>query len=186
MAKFFDEINDQLRTFIESQKIFFVATAGEEGRINLSPKGYDSLRVLGPNRLLWINLSGSGNETAAHLLAVNRITLMFCSFDDKPLILRVYGSAKAYHPRDAEWSSLSNEFESFPGMRQIIDVTVDSAQTSCGWGVPLLEFSGEREKLVQHNAAKSPEAIQKGWVEKNAFSIDGLPTGIDEATDRSE
>ena len=178
MAKFFDEINQKLRTFIEKQKIFFVATADECGRVNLSPKGYESLRVMGPNRILWLNLSGSGNETAAHLLAVNRITLMFCSFESNPLILRVYGSANTIHPGDDSWPALAAEFDDYPGMRQFIDVTVDSVQTSCGFGVPFFDYAGPREELIERSEAKGAKAIERGWREKNAISIDGLPTGI--------
>ena len=179
MAKFFDEIDEKLKSFILDQKIFFVATAARDGRINLSPKGYDSLRVLGPTRIVWLNLSGSGNETAAHLLSLNRITLMFCSFDSTPLILRVYGSGKAIHPRDEHWPELAQKFRDYPGMRQIIDVKVESVQTSCGFGVPFFDFAGERNKLVEHFDAKGVEATESGWLTKNAISIDGLPTGIE-------
>lgn len=178
MAKFFDEINDKLGRFIESQKVFFVATAAPDGRINLSPKGYDALKVLGPNRVTWMNLSGSGNETAAHLLASNRMTLMFCAFEDPPLILRIYGTAETVHPRDDQWNDLAANFEDFLGARQIYDMRVDSVQTSCGFGVPLYDFSGQRSKLLDHFEAKESGAIEKGWAEKNAISIDGLPTGI--------
>ncbi len=178
MAKFFDELNDQLAEFVAAQKIFFVATAAPDGRINLSPKGYDSLHVLGPNRILWLNLSGSGNETAAHLLACNRMTLMFCDFQNKPLILRIYGQAKTIHPRDAEWDGLSGHFKDFPGARQVFDMQIDSVQTSCGFGVPLFDFVGERSKLLEHTAAKGDEVVRQGWLKKNALSIDGLDTGI--------
>ena len=178
MAKFFDEIPDKLANFIAAQKIFFVATAATEGRINLSPKGYDALRVLGPNRIIWLNLSGSGNETAAHIRAQNRITLMFCAFQDAPLILRVYGSAKTIHPRDELWEDLYSHFDDYSGARQIFDLHVESVQTSCGFGVPLYDFVGERSKLIEHSDAKGREAIEQAWPEKNAISIDGLQTGI--------
>ncbi|MEL7499096.1 MAG: pyridoxamine 5'-phosphate oxidase family protein [Planctomycetota bacterium] len=178
MAKFFDEINDKLAEFIRSQKVFFVATADESGRINLSPKGYDALSILDSNRIIWMNLSGSGNETAAHLRVANRITLMFCSFVDPPLILRVYGTAETVHPRDENWNELSGHFDDFAGARQIFDVRVDSLQTSCGFGVPYFDFAGQRDKLIEHYAAKGVEATEKGWSTKNAKSIDGLDTGI--------
>ncbi|MFK7737836.1 MAG: pyridoxamine 5'-phosphate oxidase family protein [Pirellulaceae bacterium] len=178
MAKFFEAITDKLGEFIAAQHVFFVATAAEDGRINLSPKGYDALRVLGPKRLIWLNLSGSGNETAAHVRAVNRMTLMFCAFEGAPLILRIYGSAKTIHPRDEEWSQLYKHFDDYSGARQIFDLQVESLQTSCGFGVPLYEFAGERSKLIEHSDAKGREIIEKGWAEKNATSIDGLETGI--------
>ena len=140
MAKFFDELNEFLIQFIEKQKLFFVATAAADGRINVSPKGYDSLVVLNPNRIVWLNLSGSGNETAAHLRAVNRMTLMFCSFEEKPLILRIYGTADTIHPRDKSWAELAQYFPDHPGARQIFNMSIDSAQTSCGYAVPFYEF----------------------------------------------
>jgi hypothetical protein len=178
MAKFFDEITEKLRAFIAAQHVFFVATAAEDGRINLSPKGYETLRVLDPKRILWLNLSGSGNETAAHLRAVNRMTLMFCAFEGAPLILRIYGSAQTVHPRDEEWSGLYAHFGDYSGARQIFDVHVESLQTSCGFGVPLYEFAGERSKLIEHSDAKGRVAIEQSWAKKNATSIDGLDTGI--------
>ena len=178
MAAFFDEINEKLANFIARQKIFFVATAAKDGRVNLSPKGYDAIRVLSPTRLVWLNLSGSGNETAAHLRVCNRMTLMFCAFEDPPLILRVYGSAQAIHPRDEEWAELNHLFDEFAGSRQIFDMNVESVQTSCGFGVPLFDFAGERGKLLDHHDSKGREAIESGWAKKNARSIDGLDTGI--------
>lgn len=183
MAKFYDELNDKLLDFILAQKIFFVATAAAEGRVNLSPKGYDALRVLGRKRIVWLNLSGSGNETAAHLRAVNRLTLMFCGFEDPPMILRAYGTAATIHPRDEEWSALYSHFDELPGARQIFDMQLESIQTSCGFGVPYFQFSGERSKLVEHTAAKGQAAIERGWIERNARSIDGLNTGIDDSRD---
>lgn len=180
MAKFFDSITPKLQEFIEAQHMFFVATADTDGRINLSPKGYDCMRVLGPNRIVWLNLSGSGNETAAHLRAVNRMTLMFCAMAGVPLILRMYGTAKTIHPRDEAWEPLYEHFGDFSGARQIFDVQIDSLQTSCGFGVPLYEFVGDRSKLIEHSDAKGRATIEKGWLEKNAVSIDGLDTGIAE------
>ena len=178
MAKFFEEITDKLLSFIEAQRIFFVATAARDGRVNLSPKGYDSLRILSPQRIVWLNLSGSGNETAAHLLDSNRITLMFCSFDEAPLILRVYGSATTVHPSDESWDELAEHFEKYPGARQIFDIKVDSLQTSCGFGVPFFHFQGDRDRLKTHFESKGADAIERGWIEKNSRSIDGFPTGI--------
>ncbi len=178
MANFFDSINPKLQAFIEAQKIFFTATAAAEGRINLSPKGLDSLRVVDPNRVVWLNLTGSGNETAAQLREVNRITLMFCSFEEKPLILRLYGSARTIHPKDGEWETLYQLFPDDNGARQIFDVSIESVQTSCGFAVPLMEFQQEREVLTDWSSKQGKKGIKAYWEKKNQVSIDGLPTGI--------
>ncbi len=178
MAVFYDAIDDKISAFIQQQMIFFVATAAEDGRVNLSPKGYQSLKVLGPNRVVWLNLSGSGNETAAHVLAVNRMTLMFCSFEGPPNILRLYGTATTVHPRDEKWDELLVNFDGIAGARQIFDVHVDSAQTSCGYGVPLFDHQGERDALIKSAEKKGPARLQEGWATKNRVSIDGLDTGI--------
>jgi hypothetical protein len=178
MAKFFSELTPFLQEFIAQQKMYFVASAADEGRINLSPKGLDSFRILGPNRVAWLNLTGSGNETAAHLLKANRITVMFNSFDEKPLILRLYGTAKTIHPRDAEWHDLIPLFPTKRGSRQIIEMQVESAQTSCGWGVPKMDYVSERHQLDKWASEKSDEKISEYWDEKNTESIDGFPTGI--------
>ena len=132
MGKRFDEIGDRRREFIERQKMFFVGTADSDGRVNVSPKGMDSLKVLGDNRVVWLNLTGSGNETAAHLIENDRMTLMFCAFEGSPLILRLYGHARVIHQRDAEWEGLFSMFRPIPGARQIMDMRVDLVQESCG------------------------------------------------------
>ena len=129
MSKFYKELNEKLREFIGNQKIFFVGTAAPEGRINLSPKDMDSLRILNANQLIWLNLTGSGNETAAHVLEQPRMTLMFCSFEGKPLIIRVYGKARAIHPREDEWAGWIPLFPEYLGTRQIFLLDVESAQT---------------------------------------------------------
>lgn len=178
MAQFFDGIEPKIRTFIEDQKVFFVATAGDQGRVNLSPKGYDSLAVIGPTRVIWLNLSGSGNETAAHLLSQNRMTLMFCSFEGPPRILRLYGTAKTIHPRDESWLELLEQFETTEGARQIFDMQVESVQTSCGYGVPLFDFVAERDTLIKHAQKFSSDEQEARWAKNNLISIDGLPTGI--------
>ena len=178
MAAFYDSIDDKIKKFINQQKIFFVATAAQDGRVNLSPKGYESLAVLGPNRVAWLNLSGSGNETVAHLLSLNRMTLMFCSFQGPPRILRLYGTAKTYHQRDPEWSELASEFPDLPGARQIFDMDIQTVQTSCGYGVPLFDFAGQRDTLLKHAEKFSPEEQAERWAKNNLVSIDGKPTGI--------
>ena len=178
MAKFYDSLNSRLQTFIKNQKIFFVATAPEEGRINLSPKGMDSLRILDENRILWLNVTGSGNETAAHLLENPRITIMMCSFEGAPNILRIYGKGKAIHPKDNEWSNLISLFPETLGTRQIFDITVESVQTSCGMSIPFFDYKGEREQLNDWAKEKGDEGIQQYWQDRNLTSIDGKPTNI--------
>jgi hypothetical protein len=171
-------IEDSLRDFIEAQKVFFVATAAPEGRVNLSPKGMDTLRVVGPNRIVWLSLTGSENETAAHLAECPRMTLMWCSFEAKPLILRAYGNAKVFYPRAKEWGQLSTLFPPQPGARQIFDLDVDLALTSCGFGVPLFEYVGQRETLQRWAERKGPEGIHEFWEKRNQLSIDNRPTHI--------
>ncbi|MEL6987628.1 MAG: pyridoxamine 5'-phosphate oxidase family protein [Bacteroidota bacterium] len=158
--------------------MFFVATADQDGRINLSPKGLDSLVVLDPSNVLWLNLTGSGNETAAHLLKVNRMTLMFCSFDEQPLILRLYGTSETFHNKDEEWSDLLSQFPNFLGARNIFKLNIDSVQTSCGFAVPEYTFKGQRSILKDWAEKKGDDGIKQYWKDKNVTSIDGLPTGI--------
>jgi hypothetical protein len=178
MAKQMDSISSALQAFIEEQKIFFVATADTDGRVNLSPKGLDSFKVLDKNRVIWLNLTGSGNETAAHLQSVNRMTIMFCSFTKQPLILRLYGTAKCYHASDEEFETLAHHFPNYNGSRQIFDVKVEMVQTSCGFAVPFYEFTEERDTLTKWSNAKSKEEMQAYWEQKNTVTIDGKSTGI--------
>ncbi|MFQ6547345.1 pyridoxamine 5'-phosphate oxidase family protein [Aestuariibius sp. 2305UL40-4] len=174
------KLNGTLRRFIERQPVFFVATAAPTGRVNLSPKGADTLRILGDTRLRWLNLSGSGNETAGHLRLANRITLMFCAFEGDALILRVYGRADILHPRDVGWDAAAADFPSMAGSRQIFDVTIDSVQTSCGTGVPLMAYQGQRagEELLPYYEEIGPEGVDAYWRKKNTETIDGFPTGL--------
>ncbi len=181
MAKRYPEIPGHLKRFIEAQPLFFVATATAEGHINLSPKGLDSLRVIGPRRVLWRNLTGSGNETAAHVLHDGRMTLLFCAFEGDPLILRLYGRARMVQPGDADWAELCSRFEPLPGARQLFDLEVELVQTSCGMGVPLMEYRGQRTELVDWAAKKGEAGLRDYRREKNRVSLDGLPTGIDGA-----
>tara|TARA_R110002126_G_scaffold1015_21_gene6043 strand:- start:11295 stop:11849 length:555 start_codon:yes stop_codon:yes gene_type:complete len=180
MAEFFDALNDDHIAFITKQPMFFVATAAADGRINLSPKGYDAFRVLGPDRVAYLDLGGSGNETHAHLVADGRITIMFNNFANPALIMRLYGHGQPVLPQDEGWDELATHFDILPGTRQIFDISVDTVQTSCGWGVPRMEMTAERETLVKYHRQSDPDA----WVEKmsgRVQSIDGLPT---RATDR--
>lgn len=170
-------INDEIRVFIEKQKIYFTASAGPEGKVNVSPKGMDTLRVLGPNRVAWLNITGSSNETAAHLLENDRLTLMFCAFEGEPLIVRLYGHARAVHPRDAGWEEWLALFPPLPGARQVMVVEIDLVLTSCGYGVPLFDYRGERDRLLAWEK-KGPEGVREYWRKKNQTSLDGKPTGI--------
>ncbi|HEY2522885.1 MAG TPA: pyridoxamine 5'-phosphate oxidase family protein [Streptosporangiaceae bacterium] len=178
MAQQYGEISDRLAKFIAAQHLFFVATAAREGRVNVSPKGLDALRVLGPNRVIWLNGTGSGNETAAHLLDVNRMTLMFCSFERQPLILRLYGAATEIQPDQPEWDEFVGFFPLILGARQIFDMRVDLVQTSCGYGVPLMEYADERPLMAQWAEKKGPDGLEAYHRDKNQTSIDGFPTGL--------
>lgn len=178
MAKRFDRIGEQHRAFIEAQKLFFVATAAREGHVNVSPKGLESLRVLDASTVLWLNGTGSGNETAAHILDSPRMTLMFCAFEGAPLILRLYGEAVVYHPRDAAWRGYLGLFPALKGARQIFKLHVTLVQTSCGFGVPLLDFVGERELMHTWAEKRGEDGVRTYWAEKNQLSLDGLPTHI--------
>lgn len=180
MAKRFARIEDDHRRIIGEQQMFFVATAARDGRVNLSPKGMDSFRILGPDRIAWLNLTGSGNETAAHLLDNARMTVMFCSFTQRPMILRLYGTARAVHRDAAGWNALAAHFPALPGARQIFDMAVDLVQTSCGFAVPFYDFAGERRVLHDWAAQKSDGDLRAYWAERNATSLDGRPTRADD------
>lgn len=171
-------LNKDLESFINEQKVFFVATAPHSGKINLSPKGLDTLRILGPNKIAWLNLTGSGNETAAHIHENRRITLMFCAFNGKPLILRLYGQGTNVHATSPEWEALLGLFPGIPGARQVILIDVEQVQTSCGFGVPLMTYTGERNQLDKWAEDKGPQGVQDYWTKHNQTSLDGLPTGI--------
>ncbi|MDX8350102.1 pyridoxamine 5'-phosphate oxidase family protein [Cognatiyoonia sp. IB215446] len=174
------KLNTTLRNFIEKQHVFFVATAAADGRVNVSPKGMDSLRIIDNNRIVWLNLTGSGNETAAHLRDVNRMTLMFCAFEGDALILRVYGHATTLHPHDISWDGAIAQFPPMAGSRQIFNMTIDMVQTSCGTGVPLMTFEKQRgpEELLPYYADMGEDGVQDYWRRKNVKSIDGSETGI--------
>jgi hypothetical protein len=179
MAKFFDTLTPSHLAFIAEQKIYFVASAPAHGRVNLSPKGMNTFRVLSTSRVGYLDVTGSGNETAAHLLDNGRITLMLCSFTTSPLIFRIYGRGRAVHPRDAEWAQLRPLFgPAIPGERQLILTEIESIQTSCGFAVPFFDYQGERDTLNAFALHKGPEGIAAYRAEKNIRSIDGLPTGL--------
>ena len=180
MAEFTETLTDAHIAMIAKQPVFFVATAAEGARINLSPKGLDSFRVLAPDRVAYLDLGGSGNETNAHLIADDtgeggRITVMFCNWEQPALILRIYGRGRPVLPADPEWGALSAHFALLPGTRQIFDIAVESVQTSCGWGVPVMEFERPRATLVKYHAQADP-AKWEAKVAARTRSIDGLPT----------
>jgi len=174
MADFFDTLSEDHVAMIARQPLFFVATAAEGARINLSPKGYNCLRVLSPRRVAYLDLGGSGNETNAHLLADGRITLMFCNFQQPALILRIYGRGEPVVPWDRAWEELVPHFTMLPGTRQIFDIAVESVQTSCGWGVPVMTLERERPSLLKHHANADP-VEWAGKYRTRRTSIDGLP-----------
>src|SRR4051794_33833805 len=181
MAKRFPHLTDAHRNFIARQHIFFTASAAEGARVNLSPKPVEAFRVLGDNAVAYLDRTGSGNETAAHLLADGRLTIMFCSFEGAPLILRLYGRGRALHRgSDAYARLLAESFggDEPIGARQTVVLDVDLVQTSCGFGVPLFDYQGERRNLDRWTEAKGEEGIKAYQRENNARSMDGLPTGL--------
>ena len=177
MSIFTDHLTGEHEAFIARQSLFFVATAAEGARINLSPKGYDAFRVLGPGRVAWLDLGGSGNETQAHLTADGRITIMFCAFDNPALILRIYGRGVPIHPEEEGFADLAAFFPRLAGVRQIFDIAVESVQTSCGWGVPHMVLERERPTLVKYHGQQDP-AARLAKIAGRTRSIDGLPVRV--------
>ncbi len=177
MATVHPAITAELADFIRQQPLFFVASAplDPHGHVNLSPKGLDCLRILDPHTVAYLDLTGSGNETAAHLAENGRITLMFCAFADPPKILRLYGRGHAVIPDAPQWPSLSAQFPAYPGTRQIIVAEIERVQTSCGYAVPLMDLVAQRPTLIRWAEAKGPDGIAAYQREKNTTSIDGLP-----------
>ncbi len=178
MAKFYSQLTSPLQTFIQKQKIFFTATAPLSGRINLSPKGINTFRCIDDKTVAYLDLTGSGNETAAHLHENSRITIMFCSFDENPLILRLYGRGEVISSKIDRFNTLHSLFPNIPGERQIILLNIESVQTSCGFGVPVYEFKEDRETLIDWAAKKGESGIKQYQQENNLESIDGLPTNL--------
>ncbi len=178
MGKRYEVLSNKLIEFIKAQKVFFVGTATENSRVNVSPKGMDSLRVVNNKRVIWLNVTGSGNETSAHVQQNSRMTIMFCALDGPPLILRLYGSAKVIHKNDTEWKNLIALFKPLPGARQIFDLSIELVQTSCGMGVPYYEYNGDRELLNDWAQKNDGESMKQYWLEKNQLSIDDIPTNI--------
>ena len=178
MSEQFENLNEKHIEFINNQHLFFVGTATAEGFVNVSPKGMDSFRIINNSKIAWLNLTGSGNETAAHILEKNRMTIMFCSFDKQPLILRLYGNATVVHHRDKNWEELSALFPEYTGARQIFELNLQFVQTSCGYAVPLYELTGERPTLFKWAEKKGKEGVEEYWKENNTVSLDKKETGI--------
>lgn len=177
MGRIYDEIGESLQSFIAEQPMFFVATAplGSNGRINLSPKGMDSLRVVGANTIAYVDLVGSGAETIAHLRDNGRITIMWCSFGPKPRILRAYGRGSHLLPADDEFGGLAKLFPEFRAVRSIIRIEVERMADSCGFGVPVMDLVEHRPSLIEWADRRSDENLEAYKRQKNTISIDGLP-----------
>lgn len=180
MAEFFDALSPDHADFIARQPVFFVATAAKDRRVNVSPKGMDAFRVLGPKIAGYLDVGGSGNETHAHLTADGRITIMFCAFDKPALILRIYGRGRFVLPQDPAWRDHAPAFTILPGTRQIFLVDIDSVQTSCGWGVPYMTLDRERDTLSRAHQSKD-RATREAGLATRTQSIDGLPVRIQTA-----
>ena len=178
MGKQLTSLTPDLTAFIGRQPLFFVATAPRDGRVNVSPKGMDSLRVIAPDRIIWLNVTGSGNETAGHVLENGRMTLMWCAFRAAPLILRTYGSARVIYPDHPEWDTYASQLPSRVGARQIFEQTIEMVQTSCGMAVPLMDFVDDRHQLDQWAERQGEDGLDAYRQQKNRATLDGLPTGL--------
>ena len=178
MADFFTELNEKHIQFIQKQKIYFVATAADKGNVNLSPKGMDTFVVIDNNTVAYLDLTGSGNETAAHLHQNPRMTIMMCSFDKQPLIFRMYGKGNVINQYSDEWTEWKTHFDDYPGTRQIIMLKINKIQTSCGYAVPTTEHFTERNTLVKWAEKKGDDGIKQYWEDKNLISMDGLDTHL--------
>ena len=179
MANITDSLHKEDKDFIKKQKMFFVSSSPKEGKINLSPKGLDDIfKIIDDNTILWLNYFGSGNETAAHLLEDNRMTIMFCAFEGEPNILRLYCTARAIQEKDKEWEEYISNFSVSRAARQVFEVTIHNVNNSCGMGVPLYEFQGQREDLTNFYDSTSSEKHTEYMKRKNQISFDGKPTKL--------
>ncbi len=176
MGKLYERLDDKLIEFIGRQHLFFVGTAPDspEDHLNVSPKGLDTFRILGPNSVVYLDLTGSGIETVAHLRQNGRITILFCAFEGRPLIVRLHGRGRVVEPGDPEWDGLIAEFPEYPGVRSVIVIDVERVSDSCGYAVPLYEYKGERSQLIAYAEKKGPEGMEEYKAQKNRSSIDGL------------
>lgn len=177
MGKLFDSIDDNLKAWIEAQPMWFVATAplGADGHVNVSPRGHDSFSVLDAHRVAWVDYTGSGVETIAHLRENGRVCLMFNSFGSRPRIVRLHGRGSVSLPGDADFEEIVARHPEHPSTRAVITVDVTRISDSCGWGVPVMEMTGERDLLRLQAEKKGVEGMAEYRVEKNRRSIDGLP-----------
>ena len=178
MAVKFDSINKAHREFIEKQKMFVIGSAGADGFINVSPKGMDSLKIIDENTVVWMNHTGSGNETSAHVQENERMTIMFNSFDKTPMILKLYGKVIVIHDKDERWEEMSSHLTEFIGARQFFEMKVELVLTSCGFGVPQYKYIGERNKLQKWAEKKGREGMKLYWSEKNTKTLDGVDTKV--------
>ncbi len=178
MGKQFSELSEKHVAFIAKQKLFFVGTATDTSQVNISPKGMDSFRVVNNQSIVWLNVTGSGNETAAHVKTHPRMTVMFTAFEGPPMTLRLYGNATAVHQNDKEWAELYGLFPPNPGARQIFKLPIDIVQVSCGMAVPYYEYKGDRELLTDWAIKTGEAGLKSYWEKKNQASIDGIPTDI--------
>ncbi len=176
MGKAYGAIDAELEAFIGRQHVFFVGTAPDslEGHLNVSPKGLDTFRILGPRTVAYLDLTGSGIETVAHLRENGRITIMFCALEGRPLIVRLYGRGRVVEPGDADWSGLIARFPEYPGARSVVVVEVQRIADSCGFAVPVYEFRGERSQLIDHAVRQGPDGLERYKARKNRASLDGL------------
>jgi hypothetical protein len=177
MSKVLDQITNELGAWLEAQPLFFVATAplAGDGHVNCSPKGGDAFRVRGPLEVAYQDYTGSGAETAAHLRENGRIVVMFCAFNGKPNIVRLHGTGEVITPGHPDWETLASLFPPNPGTRAIVRVQVTRVSTSCGYSVPLMEHTANRDILDKWAAVKGEDGLSEYRAEKNALSIDGLP-----------
>ncbi len=178
MGKKYPQLEPRHIEFINKQQLFFVSTATKDSRINVSPKDNQSLKIINANKILWLNYTGSGNETAAHLQEDSRMTLLFCSFDDTPNIVRIYGTAKAIHPFNANWKNTLAYFDKPQGARQIIQLNIDLVANACGFGVPIYEFVKKRTQLENWVQKKAEDGIKQYQQDNNVISLDGQPIKI--------
>jgi hypothetical protein len=177
MGKVFDGIDEKLAAWIAAQRMFFVGTAprGDDGHVNLSPKGLDSFAILGPRSVAYLDLVGSGAETLAHLRENGRITFMFCAFEGLPRIVRLYGRGEAVEPGEAGWDALAAHFPAHASTRSIIRAELSRIADSCGYGVPLYQYKSDRSQLGEWAERKGPEGLRAYQLERNRESLDGLP-----------
>ena len=182
MGTIYSSILPKHEEFIRKQRIFFVGSAPllEDGHVNISPKGHDALRIFSPTEVAYLDLTGSGNETSAHLKDNGRITFMFLAFEGPPMVLRLYGQGKVILPDTSEWDDMAKNFDILPGTRQIIYAKIETVKTSCGFSVPFYSYNGERHTLKQWAANQGEQGLEEYRKQNNSISMDGIVTPIGE------